>query len=75
MKYFQVNATSDQTKCRVIYKHQILVANELYTEREVQKAINNGWVSAGFVHKHMTAIQCSPKNTHFFFGARFQNNN
>lgn len=75
MKYFKVNPASDQTKCRLRYKQQILVANELYTEKEVQKAINNNWISSEFTEKHFTPVQCSPKNTYFFFGARFQSGN
>lgn len=68
MKYFKVNTTSDQIKHSIRFKENFLIANELYTQKEIDKSGH----SKEFINKHFTTIETSPKNTHFSFGARFQ---
>ena len=60
MKYYRVLKTSDQTK----RKTSILVANELYTEKEVLRY--------GIDKKHLQQVELNKNNTYFSFGARFE---
>ena len=70
MVYYKVKPEADQTRVKIQYSYQILVANELYTKREIEKAKRK--ITPEFLDKNFTKIEASPKKTFFFFGARFQ---
>lgn len=72
MLYYRVKPESDQTKPSILGKNTILIQNEIYTAAQVDKAIKSGLVSESFVEKHLTPVNVSPKNTYYFFGARFE---
>lgn len=71
MKYYRVKPEYDN-KTRYTWDNHgrgrsngILIANELYTPAEYRKIANYaGWFET---------VDISPKNTHTFFGARFEN--
>ena len=69
MKYYKVkpeydNKTRYKLNCGQLVSDGILIANELYTEKEYQRLANyNGWFEE---------IDINKNNTYFFFGARFQ---
>lgn len=63
MKYFKVKPEYDN---KPRSDGSILVANELYTEHEVQKF--------KIPENRLSVIEVSPSNTIVFFGARFQTN-
>jgi len=68
MKYFKVKPENDQLQ--KFYKRKctgILIANELYTSKEVEKI----FISISF-DKCFDIINVNPKKTLFFFGARFE---
>lgn len=67
MKYFRVKQTSDQINTSIRFKNNFLIANELFTIREVDKSNE----TREFIHKHLELIEVSKKQTYFFFGARF----
>ena len=60
MKYFKVVPAGDQ---RTIKGKTILVANELYTQKEVNKYK----IPLAYIFE----VDIKPKETYFFFGARF----
>lgn len=62
MKYFRVKKQYDNFSC---VGRAILVKNELYTEKEMKR----------FRVPSICVEECevNPKETHFFFGARFSN--
>lgn len=72
MKYFKVKPEADQKRPSVRFKTSFLIENELYTESEVKRAINGGWINPSFVSTNLEQIDCKPKDTYFCFGARFQ---
>lgn len=73
MLYYKVKPESNQTKHTIKYKKgAILIANELYTERVINSALENGRANHEFIEKHFTKVDINPKNTYWFFGARFE---
>jgi hypothetical protein len=72
MKYFKVKAEADQKRPSVRFKTSFLVKDELYTESEVKRAINRGWINEKFSSSNLESIECKPKDTYFCFGARFK---
>lgn len=63
MKYYRVKPIFDNYKKNTT---DIFVGNELYTENEVNKL--------DCVYKDMfDIVEINKNNTHFFFGARFEN--
>jgi hypothetical protein len=75
MRYYKVKPESDQTRHTIRFrKGTILIANELYTENEIDKALKSGWISEFFIRKHFDPINLAPKNTYWSFGARYQFN-
>ena len=48
----------------------IFIHNELYTKNEIKK-LN---LKDSFIKKHFNLVNISKFNTHWFFGARWQNN-
>jgi hypothetical protein len=72
MQYYKVKPQSDQTKTSLRFKSQILVADELYTSGEVEKALAREWITPKFVDTHFEKKHISPQQTYFFFGARFE---
>lgn len=69
--YYQARPESDQTKCSIVSKNRILVANELYTTGEVNYALNKKWITQQFIDKHLIKVELLKNKTYFFFGARF----
>ena len=67
MQYFKVNESADQTR-KNVNKTDILVANELYTEKELQKFAP---INSVYVQNYFTKVTISKNDTYFFFGARF----
>ncbi len=70
MKYFKVKPASDQVSASIRFKMHILVANELYTAKEIEKAK----VNVFYLEKHFDLIEENPKNTFWIFGTRKQIN-
>ena len=61
MKYFMVKSEYDNTKRK---DGSILVANELYTQKEIERfGINSNVVEE---------VEVSKNKVYFFFGARFE---
>jgi hypothetical protein len=73
--YYKVKPASDQVRCSIVYKNQILVKDEIYTPREIEKALQAGSIDMAFIRNHFTRVELRPRDTHYFFGARFQNSN
>lgn len=67
MKYYKVNTSADQTR-KNVNKCDILIANELYTEKEVIKFTP---LNSVYVKNYFTEVEISKNKTYFFFGARF----
>lgn len=67
MKYFKVNTNADNTR-KNVNKTDILVKNELYTEKELQKFAP---IWSLYVKSYFTVVEISKKDTYYFFGARF----
>ena len=66
MKYYKVKPQYDgKYKNPRVHDDNIYIANELYTEREVQKQNLN--------RTFLEEKEIYPKNTYWFFGARFEN--
>lgn len=72
MLYYKVKPQSDQTRTSFRRKFDILIANEIYTDRFIEKQIKAGKINEIFVNRHFTKENINPKNTYWFFGARFQ---
>lgn len=75
MLYYKVNTTSDQVRLlniRDIKKLNFLIKDELYTERVINSALKAGKITHSQLNKHFTKVNINPKNTYWFFGARFQ---
>lgn len=54
------------------FANTTLVKNELFTERELAKWIRDFKFSFK-VLRHFDVVFLNPKNTHWFFGSRFEN--
>lgn len=70
MKYYKVLDKYDNCQKlldingKVIYKGDILIGNELYTQKEFEKLAN---------HQSMfEVVNIKKSNVYFFFGARFE---
>ena len=69
MKYYKVKPENDQRKVGDITRKRAittLVANELYTEKEMD---NKGLI---IYPGYFDVVNVSSKRTYFFFGARFE---
>lgn len=66
MLYYKVKPSSDQV--RTNGKKGFLIANELITENESKRKYFSGVNIAA----HCEQVNVKPKETYFFFGARFQ---
>jgi len=69
MKYYKVNPECDQKRvCDITNKRTIttLIANELYTEKEVDK---RGLI---VYSDYFDIVEISTKKTGYIFGARFE---
>lgn len=75
MTYYKVLPHADQIQKGIRFVNSFLVANELYTAREVEKAIQAGRIDNAFVHNHLKRIKLRKNDTYFLFGARFTNRN
>ena len=73
MLYYKVKPDSDQTRCNLVYKDQILIKDELYTDGEIKYALRKQQITQSFVNKHFIQVSIKKGNTHYFFGARFAN--
>lgn len=60
MKYYKVKSEYDN---KIKPNNDIYIANELYTEKEVERQHLN--------RNFMEIVEVSKKATYFFFGARF----
>jgi hypothetical protein len=69
MKYYQVLPKADQVR-KFKNKTDILIANELYTEKELLKFTTP---ESQFANNNFKVIEVSKKQTYFLFGARFYN--
>ena len=69
MTYYKVKKSADQTR-KNVNKTDILVANELYTKKELEKFAP---VQSVYVKNYFDEVQVSKNKTYFFFGARFSN--
>lgn len=69
MLYFQVLPHADQ-KRKFRDKTDILIANELYTLKELLKFTDT---NGNFFTSNFKPIEVSRKKTYFLFGARFYN--
>lgn len=67
MKYFKVKKTADNIR-KNINKPDILIKNELYTERELSKFAD---VNNTDVKTYFTTIEIPKNDTYYLFGARF----
>lgn len=67
MNYFKVKPSADQTRKKA-NKMDILVANELYTEKELAKFAP---IDSMYVQSHFERVSVPKNKTYFFFGARF----
>lgn len=72
MIYYKVKKEFDNKRIHPFVKNnQFLIANELYTEKELNKLFYNG---LRFYKDYLTffdKIEISKNKTYFFFGARF----
>lgn len=73
MTYYRVKQEYDGTRCLAYnkkrnfwYYDRELVANELYTKKELDKFNNKE------VYKFVTPVEIKKTNAYFFFGRRFQ---
>jgi hypothetical protein len=71
MLYYKVKSESDQVQASITC-HSFLIKDELFTLKEISKAKNKGWIRDEFVKSHFRVVEVNPKNTYFFFGARFE---
>lgn len=67
MKYFKVKPEADQVR-KNVNKTDFLIANELYTEKELLKFMCKNSV---FQQKYLDEIELPKNQTYFMFGARF----
>lgn len=72
MQYYQVKPTSDQVKASIRFKNDFLIANELYTRTEVNKALKAGKITKAFIETNLRTVELKPTNTFWFFGSRRQ---
>lgn len=73
MTYYKVKESSDQIRHTIRSKKgTILVANELYSSKVISTARKEGRINEQFIDTHFTIINISPKDTYWFFGARFE---
>jgi len=68
MRYYRVKKDSDQLPHGIRFKRSFFVGGELYTAREVEKSGHG----PKFIETHLIPLELRPKDTYFFFGARFQ---
>ena len=69
MIYYKVKVSADQT-IKNVKKYDVLVKNELYTERELRKFAPEWSV---YVSTYFDKIEIPRKKTYWAFGARFAN--
>ena len=69
MIYYKVKPLADQVR-KNVNKVDILIANELYTIKELEKFAK---VTTVFVSSYFDKIEISSRKTYFMFGARFAN--
>jgi hypothetical protein len=75
MIYYKVNTTSDQVRLltrKDTKKLNFLIKDELYTERVINSALKDGRITQEQLNTHFTKHNIAPKNTYWFFGARFE---
>ena len=72
MLYYKVKPTADQIRVGIRTKTGFLVADELYTSNEIEKAISESRIDYGFLKNHFIRLEISKHKTYWFFGARFQ---
>lgn len=72
MLYYQVAPTADQKQIGIRTKTGFLIANELYTEAEINKAYKNGRINNFMLNSLFKEVTVSRNNTYWFFGARFK---
>ena len=70
MKYFKVKAEADQVR-KNVNSTDFLIANELYTEKELQKFTSTGSV---YTKNYFDIVEIPKNNTYKMFGARFSTN-
>jgi len=70
MLYYKVKPHADQINKGIRTKKGFLIKDELFTPREIEKAIQAGRIDHEFTKNHFSRIEISPKRTYFFFGAR-----
>lgn len=78
MKYYRVKTESDnhrimkKDKNGYLYFDGILIGGELYTEKEYKKLLSSVY---GITENNniFEEVHINKNNTHFFFGARFEN--
>lgn len=63
MLFYKVTLEADQVK----FNSSILIANELWTEKELLKAK----ATSKFKEKYFTKTHVSKRKVYWFFGARF----
>jgi hypothetical protein len=69
MLYYKVNKNADQVrKSGKVGSTDILIKNELYTKKEIEKIAP---VTSVYVTNYLTAIEIPKNDTYFLFGARF----
>jgi len=71
MLYYKVKPSADQTR-KNVNTSDILIANELYTAKEIKRF---ALIDSVYVTNYFDKINLSSKKTHFSFGARFANQN
>ena len=67
MQYYKVKPHADN-KRKSVKSTDILVRNELYTAKELQKFTS---INSLFVQDNFIEVEVSKKDTYFMFGARF----
>lgn len=80
MKFYRVKPKADQLQVwkvdekrnRLICDGYVLVGNELYTEKELTKMFATRMIKATF-EDTFEEISISKRNTYWFFGCRFEN--
>ena len=74
MKYYRVKPQFDNmyiNPCK--HDGNILVANELFTEKEFLKLLDKGLKRYSFLHNMFDIVEIPKSRIYWFFGVRFEN--
>ncbi len=72
MLYYKVKPTADQIRIGIRTKTGFLIKDELYTRKEIERALEAKRIDYAFLTNHFTRENINPKNTYWCFGAKFQ---